>query len=216
MKNTNAPTKGWKGTLKGAKRLPFTLIEVLLVIALLAMITASVSVNVRDLIGQQKFLNEVNAVTALLNRAQQLMLIYGQNVQVKFTSSKEGIKGQIVPDCLLDPKWEKWTTKNALFLTQIHSLNFHDEAFPNSSGEEKLIRFYPNGGGVSRGIMSLSTEKETGVQGGHDAYIALPGYPVTFRSEAVIPTLPAENPDPQIASLTKNEVLERLVDHENP
>lgn len=216
MKNTNGPIKGWEKGFKGVKRLPFTLIEILLAIALLAMITAVVSVNVRGLFRQQKFLNEVNAVTSLLNRAQQLMLIYGQNVQVKFTTSKEGIKGQLTPDCLLDPKWEKWTSNHTLTLTQIHSINFHDELFPNSSEGEKLIRFYPHGGGVSRGVMSLSTEKETGIKGGQDAFIALPGYPVTIRSETTIPTLPPENPDPQIASLIKNEVLERLVDHDTP
>lgn len=182
-----------------------------MVLALLSLVVGAVAINIRHLVQQQKFQNEVNAVVDVLNRAQQLMLIYSQSVRVKFTVTPEGIRSKIEVDCLLSPQWEKWTTRHSKLLTEIHSLNFRDLAFPEKSGAERVIHFIPNGGGLSHGIMSLSTEKKTGVEGAFDAYICLHGYPAAIQSQTTVPKSCSETLDPRIGLQTRNEVLERAI-----
>lgn len=182
-----------------------------MVLALISIVIGAVAINIRHLVQQQKFQNEVNVVVDLLNRAQQLMVIYNQNVRVKFSVTAKGIQPKIEIDCLLDPQWEKWLTRHSKILTEIHSLNFKDLTFPERSETERMIHFMPNGGGISRGIMSLSTAKETGITGAFDAYICLPGYTASIKSEMTNPKNCDENPDPKIALITRNEVLERAL-----
>lgn len=202
--------------MKIRRRSYFTLIEIVMIIALLAIISGTVAINIRNLVGQQSFQNEVTLVVDTFNRAQQLMLIYNQNVRVKFTTSSQGLKMGIETDCQLDPVWEKWITRHSLLLKEIHTLAFQDLNSAENDEQAKIIRFYPKGGAISRGIMALSTARTTGVEGAFDAFICLPGYPKAIHFASTPPEDAAckEVPDPQIASLTKFEVLERAVSND--
>ncbi len=197
------------------RRAYFTLIEIVMTMALLAIVVGAVGINVARLVQQQRFQNEVNMVTDTLIRAQQLMLLYGQNVQVNFSLSKkekkEGIVCKIETDCKLSPAWEKWSGKDSILLNNIHLIDFKDLNYPDTHKEQMEFRFSPRGGLISRGVVGLSTAGEMGVKGAFEAYICLSGYPKAIYSSYTLPEHCDETPDPSIASITRNEVLERMV-----
>jgi hypothetical protein len=139
------------------------------------------------------------------------MLIYGQGARVKFSVQKDGIQTKIETDCLMDPKWAKWLSNHSKLLTEVHSIHFDDLTFPDRGDSERTIFFYPNGGGLSKGILGLSTVKELGQKGAFDAYICLPGYPASLGSESTPPKPCGEGIDPVMASVTRNEVYERAL-----
>lgn len=193
------------------RRSYFTLIEIVLAIALLSLIVGVVGFNIRNLVGDQKFKNDVNTVTDTLNRAQQLMLIYDQTMLVRFKVVPGGIQCRIEASCHLDPTWEKWVVGHSKVLKEIHCLAFDDLNHDEKGGDEKIIRFYPNGGLISKGVLALSSAKTTGVKGASNAFICLPGYPTLIKSTATPPENCVESPDSQISFTVKNEVLERMV-----
>lgn len=182
-----------------------------MVLALLSAVIGAVAFNIRNLIQQQKFNNDVNTIVETLNRAEQLMLIYGQGTRLKFSKQKDGIQTKIETDCKLDPKWEKWLTNNSKVLTEVHSIHFNDLTFPDRGESERTIYFYPNGGGLSKGVIGLSSAKDLGKEGALEAYICLPGYPSAIISEATPPKSCGEEPDAAIAVITRNEVFERAL-----
>lgn len=196
------------------RRATFTLIEIVIAMALLLMIVGAVGVNVVRLVQQQRFQNDVNLVTDTLSRAQQLMLIYDQNVLVRFKILPDGISCVVETDCKLNPAWEKWVARHAVLLKHIHVIDFKDLNFGMSAQEEKQVRFSPKGGMLSRGILGMSTAKTLGQEDAFDAYICLPGYPRAIYSQIEPPKSCAEALDPVIASITKNEVMERMINNE--
>lgn len=196
------------------RRAYFTLIEILLSMALFALVIGAVAFNIRYIVGQQKFQNEVSVVADILNRAQQLLLIYDKPMRVKFNVVENGIDCRIESDCLLDSVWEKWVTQRSKTLTQIHSVNFKDLNHAEENAKERTIYFFPKGGGYSKGVIELSSAKSSDIKGSYNAYICLPGYPMVVKALPESPENCFNNIDPQIGFIVKNEVIERAVSFE--
>lgn len=85
------------------RRRCITLIELLLVCALIAMVGGIVAINVGGAVGQQRFRSDVEAATDTLRLAQQLMLVASADIELKF----KGNTLQFSSSERLDPRLER-------------------------------------------------------------------------------------------------------------
>lgn len=162
------------------RRHPFTLIELMIVLAILAMIAGVVGINIRKAYTQQRFRSEVDSIVDQLRLSQDLMLITGADVHLKFTSmgDEQGLKMWMeVEGQLTSKEWEKLLNKNQRVLTAIHAINFEDELeYPVMPGVID-IRFLSAGNVMSRGMMRLSTHEDESAEGSMVRAICLLGHP---------------------------------------
>src|SRR4051812_5988961 len=82
-----------RGPHQGAnlkKKLPFTLVEILIVFFILALSIGIIGINIHKAIVQQRFETEVALVLEELRFAQDLMLILDGNFKVKFEKESNG------------------------------------------------------------------------------------------------------------------------------
>lgn len=157
------------------KKRAITLIEVLIVIAILSLLTGLIAINIRSAVREQQFKSEVLRVVDELKLAQDILLILGTGSVVKFELSKEkdSILYQLDTTLPLPKAWEKFFKKKNPPLKTIHYIQFE-----GAEGEGKLdIEFLSEETGMSKGILRLSTSEKDEVPGALTSYICLPGYP---------------------------------------
>ena len=76
--------------MRTIRRVPFTLLEILLVLSLIALIAGLVGISVHKMYISQRFRNEVSLVVDQLRLAQDMMLILDTDVHVIFSEDKAG------------------------------------------------------------------------------------------------------------------------------
>lgn len=157
------------------KRLHFTLLEVLLVLAILGIIGGFIAINVKDSLYEQRFRNEVELVVDKLRLAQELMLIFDGDVHFKLASAKDNKSFEygLTFDHAMPNRWSNNLQKTS-HLTSIHNVNFPTD--PNDKSEGLDIKFLSGGSVMSRGIFRLSSAAADGPNV-LTRYICLSGYP---------------------------------------
>lgn len=162
------------------KRLHFTLLEVLLVLAILGIVGGFIAINVKDSLYEQRFRNEVELVVDKLRLAQELMLIFEGDVHFKIASAKDNKSFEygLAFDHDMPSQWSKQLQKISN-LTSIHNVNFPVD--PNDKTEGLDIKFFSNGAVMSRGILRLSSAAADGPNV-LTRYICLPGHPAPIYS----------------------------------
>ena len=160
------------------KKYYVTLIELLMVIALMIMMAGIIGVNVRKLITEQRFDTEVSLIVDELRLAQNLMLILNYDIHVKFEPAKEGkgIKFWIETSKLLNDNWTKELIRPRPLLTAIKRIEFGEGASPID------IAFYSKGSSMSQGIIILSNSARPNDSNALTSYICLPGFPSQIAS----------------------------------
>lgn len=167
--------------IKIVKKLHITLLELLLVLALLGMVGGFFAINVRAALYEQRFRAEVDRVVDHLRLAQDLMLIFDGDVSLNIIAAKDdsGFEYGLVFDHDLPSHLsERFQKKQKL--TAIHRINFYPPD-PNDKSPGLNIKFYSGGAVMSRGILRLSTA-ERDLDGALSRYICLPGYPGIIES----------------------------------
>jgi len=165
-----------------------TLIEMLIVLVLLSMLAGVVGINVVKAMREQRFRSEVQVVVDQLRLAQDLMLIAGVDVHLKFAQDvdKKGIKFWMEANQELSENWSREVQRPHNNLTTVQYVEFEDfYKLPFESGVIDL-RFLSGGSVMSRGVLRLSTSASKKYLGALEKYVCLPGYPapiVTVNSD---------------------------------
>lgn len=166
------------------KKRALTLIELLIVLALLSLILGAVAFNIRNLLVDERFRSDVAHVVSTLKTAQDLMLI--ENTEVKVIFKKEGNKGievSLEVDALLNKQWEWELKRKRQLLKTVHSVNFEDQLDQPPDEEGTLsIKFLSGGSLLSRGILRLSTSETMRDSNALFAAICLKGYPHPIKA----------------------------------
>lgn len=167
------------------KKIHFTLLELMVVLAILGAVAGFIGINISKALREQRFRTEVSLIVDQLRLAQNLMLIFNSNVQLKFIGiENEGIDYHLVFDTPLPQRWSKEINRPHERLTTIRSFNFRDLLDPDESG---VVKFLSGGSKMSRGIIRISTSKSDNTPGVLTRYIFLPGYPAPIESQTQFP-----------------------------
>ncbi len=161
-----------------------TLIEIILVLALLSLILGGIGINIRNLMVEERFKADVAAVVSMLNTAQNLMLIENTDVKLVFKGDeKKGIEMSLEVDALLNKGLQNELQRKRNLLKTIHSVNFHDllDQPPDEEGTLK-IKFLSGGSLMSRGVLRLSTSETLKDSNALFAAICLKGYPEPLKA----------------------------------
>jgi hypothetical protein len=156
-----------------------TLIELLLVIAILSLIVGFGAVKIRDAIVDQSFRTEVSRVVDELRLAQDLMLIFETDVHLKFAGDDEegGIKYWLELETI-QKEWDKEFRRKHKNLQTIHGVFMRDQIGDDVDEGIIDLKFLSKGCVMSRGLLRLaSSDKDDPPPGTLQSYICLPGYP---------------------------------------
>jgi type II secretory pathway pseudopilin PulG len=207
---------------KRATRKYFTLLELLLVVAILIMISGFIGINVRKAVHEQQFKAEIARIEDELKLAQDLMLLLRTDVHLKFTSKSKDhgidywMEAEGLPEHL-----SAQVQRPRKPLRAVHSIEFHDE-LPGWEQENAIdLKFLSGGSLMSRGIMRL-TDSPTGEKqdGTLERYICFPGYPSPLHSTVNTGENPACKKDREksieesLTLFTKTEISDKSLKKE--
>lgn len=166
-----------------------TLVEIMIVMALISIVGGVLAFGIRQITREQCFRTEVSQVLNTLRLAQQIMLILNTDVHVVFKASPQGFTYRILLDDKLTERWHLELTKKRPPLTEIHAINFKDALNPNGNQTSIDIKFLSGGSTMSQGVLRLGVAPP-GVPDTQEAFICLPGYPyyITDASSANDPS----------------------------
>jgi type II secretory pathway pseudopilin PulG len=159
-----------------------TLIELLLVLALVLIVGGIVGYNVNFALKEQRFKTEVGIVADTLGLAQDLMLILSTDVTVTFKTAEsgKGLDYQLELDHEVSKEWRPFIERSRRNLTAVRSVSFEDETF---QGDRSIIqiKFLSGGTAMSRGIFMLSPSTNPRTSNPLNRYICLPGFPTPIK-----------------------------------
>lgn len=174
------------------RRIYFTLLEMLTVLAILAIIAGFIGVNIAKATREQRFNTEVSLIVNQLRLAQDLMLIMNSNLTLTFKAHSSGIEYNL-KSAVEFPKemkaWEKELTREHAYLTTIQRVNFEDQLEKGAAERNtEVVKFQSGGDRMSYGVMRLSTSEKDENYGALTRYICLPGYPAPIFSTSIRPS----------------------------
>jgi Tfp pilus assembly protein FimT len=156
----------------------FTLVELLIVIALLTLIAGVVGFNLSRMLQEQRFKTGVARVADHLQVAQELMLILSSPVKVTLTkhpSNPNAIVLTTQVDLPFNTPLARYIQANPT-ITGISSVGLQD-SYGVIRPEPIEILFYPQGRQMTRGILWLSGYDRISANGSLKRAIPLAGYP---------------------------------------
>lgn len=175
--------------MKVHKRLQITLLEILVVVAILALFTGVIGINVRRAMQNQRFRTEVYLMVDTLRLAQDLMLVLGTDVHFRIKGAEDngGIEYWLDVEGGVPKSWKPVVDRSRRLLKEIHHSSFFDlQPFPFVEGEVD-IRFLSGGALMSRGILRLATHENPDEPGSIKKVVCLKGYPHAIVSEFEAP-----------------------------
>lgn len=175
------------------RRVYITLLELLLVIAILGLIAGIIGINATKAWQEQRFRTEVSRLVDQIRLAQDLMLIFNASVQVKITKIEGvGIDAQIVSDTPLPKRWSSEINRPRELLTMIKVINFpdlieeEDNVILSDVPNQVTVKYLSGGSRISRGLMRISTSN-TDHPGALTRYISFPGVPGPIETVVTYP-----------------------------
>ena len=180
-----------------------TLIEMLIVMSIIALISGIVMVSLDKALVEQRFRNEVGKIINDLRLAQDLMMILGMDVHVKFSEQPEnrGIEYKLETETKINKSLQHLMLDKPRELSTIRGVFFDDEDNDQTTEGTLDIKFLSRGAVMSRGVMRLSISSvEIPVNGVLDTYIELSGQPQPIFSNDYyeIVELDKENTDHEV------------------
>lgn len=161
------------------KKLPLTLIEMLIVLAILSLVGSFVVFGIQKAQAKQLFLNESELVLKAVKLSQDLMLTLNADVSLKFKEGGSKILYWIeVGGAEKDPFIGNLSKPRTL--TSIHVVEFEETGSTSQDEQELTLKFFSGGSLVPKGILRLSTVKSAHEEKGYTRYVPFPGYPVFF------------------------------------
>ena len=185
-----------------------TLIELLIVIAILSVATGSISLGIYKAVREQQFQSEVSQVLDRVRLAQDLMLVRNTDVSIKFKTSEDGneILYWLEFDQQGSEKWLRESQRVPKTLKWVQYVDFQDMAEMEPVNGSAEIRFFSGGAVMSQGDLRLSTSRNDDLKGALTRYISLPGYPSMIISKQE-ETLIFDEQDTTLSEVTKAEIV---------
>lgn len=184
------------------RRSYMTLLEIMIVLAVIVIATGGIAISVQKAIVHQQFQTEVSILIDELTLAQNLMLVLGTDVHVKIKAeANKNITYWIETETELPPSMATEILKKKHELKTVKAFHHKD-----AKGNELDIRFLSHGDSMTDGIITLATtEKSPLPKNALQAYICLSGYPRPISS---VDTLEAA--EKQCASIADKEFDKEL------
>src|SRR5580692_7564447 len=141
-----------------------TLLEILIVLAILGSIVGIIAINIRSSIIEQRYRTEVRFIVDQLRLAQDLMIILNNDVHLIFTQdpSTKKISYRLDLEDTLSKQWKPFILRSHHSLESIRSIKFRE--LPSNSIQQNNIdlKFLSGGSVMSKGVLELlSEEKES-------------------------------------------------------
>lgn len=145
--------------MKNIIRRHYTILELLIVMAILIMIAGVVGYNIQGAIKDQRFRNEVKLIVDELRLAQDLMIILSTDVHVKFEidPTGKGIKYWLETEEKLTKEWKPFIQRSHRNLQAIHYITFQELPSNMNQFNNLDLKFLSGGSVMSRGILILAT-----------------------------------------------------------
>ncbi|WP_213156918.1 type II secretion system protein [Parachlamydia sp. AcF125] len=194
----------------------FTLVEVLIVLAILSIVTVAIGININKALEEQRFRTEVETIVNELRIAQDLMLILQADVTVKFLQGNDGITFTLETESQATRNWMNEILRVKPVFKTIRGISFKDELdLPVTEGAISL-HFLSKGTIMSRGILRLSNSSDAVnvPSWAQVRVINLYGYPHPIASSAPSSHDPIFLPNEDkaiettITSLTRQEIAQ--------
>ncbi|MBA3958194.1 MAG: type II secretion system protein [Parachlamydiaceae bacterium] len=163
------------------KRRHVTLLEILLVLAILGIVGGIMGINIRKALHEQRFKSEVEVLINQLRLAQELMLIFNGDLYLTLDAAQDGIVSKIN----LEQPLASWTPPQKSLshkFTTIRRISLYPPPVGDTS-KGALIKFMSGGAIMTKGILRMSTAEQDG-PGVLSRYLCLPGYPAPLASVA--------------------------------
>lgn len=140
----------------------FSLLEVLIALAILSFCMSVVGIGIHHSIVQQRFLSEVKRVADQLQLAQDLVLITGDDVRIIFTKEEDGLYRYKLrcENSAGYKKWEEMHNRLQAPLSTIKSIRFNKKTLDEAKRID--IIFLPAGRKVESGELVLSEDPQEG------------------------------------------------------
>lgn len=167
------------------KKRCLTILEVLIVIVVLATVLGVIGISVNKALVDQRFRTELSTLVDELRLAQNLMLILGTDITVKFKElpDKKGIEYWIETETELPKSIATEILKRRHQIKTIRGIFFEDKIKHAVKKGSLDLLFLSHGNVMSKGIMRLATsDKDDPPSGTLQAYIPLVGYPHPISS----------------------------------
>ncbi|NGX42103.1 MAG: hypothetical protein K940chlam7_00380 [Chlamydiae bacterium] len=157
------------------KRRHVTLVEMLIVMAILALMAGVVTINIRRAHQQQRFHTEVDLMVDTLRFAQDLMLLLNTDVHVRvaLAEKRRGLEYWVEVEEGIPKAWKPVIKRSHRLLTETHSITFLEDG----EVKELDIKFLSGGSLMSRGVIRMSTHENPDAAGATNRAICLNGYP---------------------------------------
>lgn len=189
------------------KRKYITLIELILVMAILSLVTGLVGINIRKMMQEQNFEREVSQVVEELRLAQDLMLIVGHDAHVVFQKNSSRISMGMALDKLLPGTWDKELKRKKSVLKAIQGISFQEKSLPENGS--LVLNFLSDGLVMSQGLLKLSSSSNPNEKGALTRYITLSGYPNAIESSLKPLVEKKDNVPDKLTFLIQREINEK-------
>lgn len=159
-----------------ASRRYITLIELMIVLAIIGAVAGIIGINVNKAMKQQRFQVEVSAIVKQLRLAQNLMLILNEDVKIKF-NQRSPQPYWMELQCPINNGWQKELLRKPHPLKEIVDIQLATRTHQKEKfkGEGFEIDFLSGGACMTEGLLQISSTL------GEIRYIHLRGspYPIT-------------------------------------
>lgn len=155
-----------------SKKRHITLIELLIVLAIMLLFAGLIGINISKASKEQRFKDETQQILNQLRMAQEFMVIFQVNVSLLLEHQHQGWTYQLVFDTPPPPQIAHLAKDKPSQLSEIKQIEFEDlNHFDAKDPKDKIyIRFLANGTRMSRGLLQLANHRD------NERYIDLPGY----------------------------------------
>lgn len=150
-----------------------TLLEVIIIIAILAVAGGAAAFNIRKFYLQQQVLDDINKVVNTLNAASDLMMLVNLDSEVRFTKNEGKIQVAIAPQSGIPTTVHPILRENPITLSHLDQVVFKDGVQDTVLTIPFSLTFYSKGFLMNRGSLQLRGEDQ-------ERYVIFRGYPASF------------------------------------
>lgn len=180
----------------------FSLIELLIVMGLIVVVAGAVTWNLVGLKEEQQFQTSVAKVEELLQTAEELMLIYNEEIRVVLSPSENGLVGQIKTRSPLYTKLGE-QLREPLLLAGVKSFSFEGK-----SGEPITLTFSPIEKTTPKGILAIAAYPSIDTEGPLKARFYFSGSPRIIQANRPLEQT-EEEPFPEEIQTEWNQRIEK-------
>lgn len=159
---------------------PFTLVEIMIALTIVALISGVVGVSVSRFYREQETLDEMGRVASLLRNAQELMMVAHVDSEVKFQKGDQDTQVTLTLKSSAPEPPLPLFNRGELHLTRIEKLSFDDSSQESGSRLNWSLFFFSKGFVMNTGILKMEGNGVT-------RSIVFHGYPAPLVLESGTP-----------------------------